>query len=146
MVTYFREIFSGLWSLFVGMGITAKEFFSPTVTMQYPYQKVEMSDRFRGHIQLKPDEEGKPKCIVCGMCMRACPSGCITLSGEKPEGAKKKELTQYILDFTRCSLCGCCVEACNFDAIEFSKEYNLVSERKEDFVFDLLQRVKEKKS
>jgi NADH-quinone oxidoreductase subunit I len=36
------------------------------------------------------------------------------------------------------------VESCNFDAIDFSKEYNLASTRKEDFYFDLLQRLKDR--
>ena len=55
-------------------------------------------------------------------------------------------LTSYILDFTRCSLCGSCVEACNFDALTFSKEYNLASTRKEDFIFDLLKRLEDRNS
>ncbi|CAG0907984.1 unnamed protein product [Cyprideis torosa] len=127
MTSYFREIIDGLWSLFVGLGITFKEFFSPTVTVQYPFQKLEMPARFRGHIQLKSNDEGQPSCIVCMMCQRACPSGCISLSGKKLEGEKKKVLSSYVLDFTRCSLCGSCVESCNFDAIEFSREYTLAS-------------------
>jgi NADH-quinone oxidoreductase subunit I len=144
MGAYFSEIFSGLWSLFIGMGITFREFFSPTVTVQYPYERLKMTARYRGHIELIANEEGKPNCVVCGMCEKACPSDCISLSGEKAEGSKKKELTHYRLDFTKCSLCGSCVESCNFDAIDFSKEYNLASTRKEDFYFDLLQRLKER--
>jgi NADH-quinone oxidoreductase subunit I len=146
MVAYFSEIFSGLWSLFLGLTVTFKEFFSPTVTVQYPYQRLEMSERYRGHIQLVADEEGKPNCIVCMMCQRACPSACITLSGKKEEGQKKKVLSSYVLDFTKCSLCGSCVESCNFNAIEFSKEYNLVSTRREDFIIDLLKRLEEQNS
>ncbi len=146
MVAYFSEIFSGLWSLFVGLTVTFKEFFSPTVTVQYPYQRLEMSERFRGHIQLVGDEEGKPNCIVCMMCQRACPSECISISGKKEEGEKKKVLSSYTLDFTKCSLCGSCVESCNFNAIEFSKEYNLASTRREDFIFDLLKRLEEQNS
>jgi NADH-quinone oxidoreductase subunit I len=79
------------------------------------------------------------------MCQKNCPSGCITLAGEKPEGAKKKVLTQYVLNFTTCSLCGLCVENCKPEAIDFSKEYNLASPRREDFVFDLMKRFKERK-
>ncbi len=146
MGAYFSEIFSGLWSLIVGLGITCKEFFSPTVTVEYPYEKLEMCDRYRGHIQLRTDKDGKPRCVVCMMCQRACPSGCITLAGEKVEGQKKKQVTKYTLDFTKCSLCGSCVESCNFDAIEFSKEYTLASSDKNDFVFDLLQHLEKKSS
>lgn len=146
MGAYFSEIISGFWSLLVGMGVTFREFFSPVVTVQYPYQTLKMTDRFRGHIELIESEEGKPLCVVCGMCEKACPSDCISLAGEKPEGAKKKELTKYQLDFTKCSLCGSCVESCKFNAIEFSKEYNLASTRREDFHFDLLQRLKDRNS
>ena len=146
MGAYFSEIFQGLWSLFVGLGITFKDFFKPVVTMPYPYETIEMPARYRGHVELIEDEEGKPKCIVCMACQRACPSDCITLDGEKPEGSKKKVLTSYQLDFTRCSLCGSCVEACNFDALTFSKEYNLASTRKEDFYFDLLKRLEDRNS
>ncbi len=131
-------------SLFVGMGITFKEFFKPTVTVSYPYETLTMCDRYRGHVELIESEEGKANCVVCGLCQRACPSNCISLDGEKPEGEKKKVLTKYILDFTRCSLCGSCVESCNFNALEFSKEYNLASTRKEDFIFDLLKRLEDR--
>ncbi len=144
MVTYFSEIYYGLISLFIGMGITFKEFFKPTVTVSYPYETLIMCDRFRGHTELIENEEGKPNCVVCGLCEKACPSNCISLAGEKPEGEKKKVLTKYILDFTRCSLCGSCVESCNFNALKFSKEYNLASTRKEDFVFNLLKRLEDR--
>lgn len=145
MVAYFTEIYHGLISLLVGMGITFKEFFKPTVTVAYPYETLTMCARYRGHIELVPDEEGNSKCVVCGLCEKACPSDCISLAGEKPEGGKKKVLSKYVLDFTRCSLCGSCVEACTFGAIDFSKEYNLASRRKEDFIFDLLHRLEEYK-
>ncbi|MBW2682274.1 MAG: NADH-quinone oxidoreductase subunit I [Deltaproteobacteria bacterium] len=144
MVTYFKDIYSGLVSLFIGMEVTFKEFFKPTVTVQYPYETLTMTEKYRGHVELIENDEGKPNCIVCGLCQRACPSACITLAGVKPEGEKKKVLTKYILDFTRCSLCGSCVESCNFNALEFSKEYNLASTRREDFIFDLLQRLEDR--
>lgn len=144
MGAYFSEIFQGLWSLFLGMGVTFKQFFKPVVTVPYPYETIKIPDRYRGHVELIEDEEGKPKCIVCMACQRACPSDCISLAGKKVEGSKKKALTSYDLDFTRCSLCGSCVEACKFDALEFSKEYNLASRRKEDFYFDLLKRLEDR--
>ena len=146
MVAYFSEIFSGLWSLILGLSVTFVEFFKPTVTVQYPYQTLKMTNRYRGHIELIANEEGKPNCISCMMCQRACPSGCISLAGEKVEGQKKKALTKYVLNFTKCSLCGSCVESCKFNAIEYSKAYNLASTRREDFIFDLLKRLEERNS
>ncbi|MBC8208334.1 MAG: NADH-quinone oxidoreductase subunit I [Desulfobulbaceae bacterium] len=152
MSGYFSEIISGGKSLVVGMSITLKEFFKPKVTLQYPHQTVKMAERFRGHIELIENESGEPNCVACGMCQRACPSGCISLTSKSVEievegkTKKKKVLTSYDLNFTTCSLCGSCVESCNFDAICYSKEYNLASTRKEDFHFDLLKRLKERNS
>ncbi len=144
MNEYWNDIFGGAKSLITGLSITASEFFKPVVTEQYPHVVPEIPDRFRGHIELvKNEKTGAPKCIVCGMCQRACPSDCISLKGKKPEGAKKKVLTSYILDFTKCSLCGSCIESCKVNAIRFSKDYNLASTRKEDYIFDLIKRLEE---
>ena len=144
MSGYFKDLISGTKSLFIGLGITGKYFFQPVVTKQYPHEIPVMPPRFRGHIELIPDEEtGGPKCVVCGMCQKGCPSNCITVEGEKREGVKGKVLTRYILDFTTCSLCGQCVESCKFGAIRFSRDYNLAGPRKEDYIFDLIKRLKE---
>jgi NADH-quinone oxidoreductase chain I len=146
MIYYFREIISGTWSLVVGLGITIRYFFKPVVTVQYPHQTLAMTPRFRGHIELIKDKEtGETRCIVCGMCQKACPSNCITVNGEKREGVKGKVLTEYILDFTKCSLCGLCVESCAPNAITFSKDYNLAGVSREAYIFDLKKRLEAKK-
>ena len=145
MSGYFKDLFGGTKSLAVGLGITIRYMCKPVVTLQYPHESLKMSARFRGHIELVGDEEtGAPKCIVCGMCQKACPSNCISLAGEKPEGAKKKVLTNYTLDFTTCSLCGQCVESCKFGAITFSKDYNLAGPNRQAYIYDLLKRLEEK--
>ncbi|MDA8159615.1 MAG: NADH-quinone oxidoreductase subunit I [Desulfobacteraceae bacterium] len=145
-MAYLTELFSGTKSLFVGLGITIKEFVKPVVTVQYPRETIPMTPRYRGHIELVRDpESGGPKCIVCGMCQKACPSGCITVDGEKREGVKGKVLTLYRLDFTKCSLCGMCVESCKPGAIDFSKDYNLAGPSRAAYVFDLLKRLEEKR-
>jgi NADH-quinone oxidoreductase subunit I len=101
-----------------------------------------MPEKFRGHIELVRDPEtGKAICFACKLCERACPSDCITVEGAKLEGAKKKSVTNYILDFTKCSLCGSCVEACRDGAIRYSHEYNLASTNKEDYIMDLFKRL-----
>lgn len=144
MNQYWNDVIGGAKSLAIGMNVTLREFLKPVVTEQYPHTVPTMTERFRGHIELIANEEtGEPNCVVCGMCQRSCPSSCITVDGEKPEGAKKKVVTKYILDFTKCSLCGTCIESCNFNAIQFSKDYNLVSTSKEDFIFDLVKRLEE---
>jgi NADH-quinone oxidoreductase subunit I len=136
------EIYSALKSLFIGMRITIGQFFKPIVTVQYPHETLKIPPRFRGHIELVRDTEtGKPKCFVCKLCEKACPSDCITVEGVKPEGAKRKTVTTYRLDFTKCSLCGSCVEACRDSAIRFSREYNLAGLSKEEFIMDLFKKL-----
>jgi NADH-quinone oxidoreductase subunit I len=147
MSGYWSDIITGGKSLVTGMMITAREFFKPVVTEQYPWEVPTMTPLFRGHIELIGNEEtGAPNCVVCGMCQRACPSNCISLDGKKNEGGKGKILTSYVLDFTKCSLCGSCVESCNFNALRFSKVYNLASFDKNDFIIDLMKRLEEQHS
>ncbi|MBI5444855.1 MAG: NADH-quinone oxidoreductase subunit I [Deltaproteobacteria bacterium] len=145
MSAYFRDIFSGLWSLLVGMKVTLRHMLSPTITVHYPFDVVPVTPGFRGHTDLVIDPvTADTKCITCMMCERACPSQCITVRAEKPEGAKKKILVGYDLDFTKCSLCGNCVEVCPVDALEYSKEYTLAGYSRHDFHFELLGRMRER--
>lgn len=145
LISYLKEIASGTWSLLVGLGITLRTLLKPTVTVHYPHKQITMSPRFRGHTELiRNAETGEPNCVVCMMCEKACPSRCITIEGEKKQGAKRKTLTKYELDFTSCSLCGLCVESCKFDALRFSHAYNLASMRKDDYRMDLLNEKKTK--
>lgn len=142
MIKTLKEIILGFNSLLTGMRITILEFFKPAVTLHYPHQSLKMQARFRGHIELVRDEAtGKPLCFACKLCERACPSDCISVEGVKLDGEKKKSVSEYRLDFTKCSLCGSCVDACKANAIRFSKEYNLASTSKEEFVLDLFKRL-----
>ena len=47
MNTYFKNIFSGGWSLCVGMGITLRYFFKPVVTKSYPHEVLPITPRYR---------------------------------------------------------------------------------------------------
>jgi NADH-quinone oxidoreductase subunit I len=145
MKKLFKEIFTGFWSLLVGMKITLQQFFKPQVTVHYPHQSLKMAKRYRGHIVLVRDNDtGKSLCIACKACEKACPSDCIIVDGVKREGEKRKSVTEFKLDFTKCSLCAACVEVCPVDALDFSKEYNLASTSKEQFYqIDLYKRVME---
>nr|WP_320049473.1 NADH-quinone oxidoreductase subunit I [uncultured Desulfuromonas sp.] len=145
MKAYFSELFTGGWSLIVGLKVTLKALFSPTVTTHYPRQKIEVTPNYRGHIDLVKDSEtGTHKCITCGSCQRECPSDCIVVDGEKREGVKGKVLTTFTLDFTKCSLCGACVEVCPTEALDYSNDYELAGFTREEFHFDILKRLEER--
>lgn len=142
MAGYFKDLFDGVKSLAIGMKITNKELFIKPVTLQYPHESLKMTPRYRGHIELiRNPESASHNCVACGMCAKGCPSNCITVESKTVPGVKGKVLTAYILNFTTCSLCGECVESCKFGAIRFSNEYNLASTRKEDFIYNLLERL-----
>ncbi len=143
LLTALRETVAGFKSLLTGMRITAREAAKPSITVQYPHVTLKMADRFRGHVKLVLDPvTGKSRCTSCNLCVRACPSDCLTVEGIKREGEKKKSVSEYTLDFTTCSLCGSCVEACPSDAIEYSKDYNVVSQDRADFArMDLLKKL-----
>ncbi len=144
MSGYFKDLFDGAKSLLVGLGCTFKTFREPMVTVQYPREKIDITPNYRGHTKLVKDPEtGTHTCICCGRCARECPSGCITLKGEKQEGKKGKVLVVYDLDFTKCSLCGTCVETCPTSALDFSQAYELAGFSREEFYFDLLKLMEE---
>ena len=87
------------------------------VTEQYPMQRPEISDRFRGQPRLLNDENGKPLCIACGACALACPEQLIVVKGERNPVTKRKEPVSYTYDLSRCMFCGLCAEACSTDAL-----------------------------
>jgi NADH-quinone oxidoreductase chain I len=137
MMSYFKEIAVGLWSLLAGMAVTIRYFVKPIVTVQYPREKLQMTPRYRGYPQFVIDPETKThKCIACEMCARICPSQLITVEGVKLIGAKQKVPLAYRHEHQYCSLCGLCVEVCPTGALEFSQEYRLAGYRREDCVID----------
>ena len=94
-----------------------------------------MFPRFRGPLMhLRDPETGQLRCTACGMCVRACPHGCITVEGEGK--GKDRRATVYTYDVGRCIFCRQCVEACPFNAIELSREYELACYNK-DTIWDL---------
>ncbi len=139
MVSYFKDILVGFYSLLAGMAVTIRYFFKPIVTVQYPREKIEMTPRYRGYPQLAIDPETKThRCIACEMCARICPSQLITVEGTKFPGEKQKRATKYIHEHQYCSLCGLCVEVCPTSALEFSQVYRLAGYSREDCVLDHL--------
>ena len=70
-----------------GMRITLKHLVSPKVTVQYPEEKWELSPRWRGTHRMLTTEDGKAKCVACGLCPTVCPANCIKLvPGEDEQG------------------------------------------------------------
>ena len=125
---YFSNLGQGIGTLLKGMAVTGKEFVTPKITEEYPYNRdnLPVADRFRAILRLKYDDQGNHKCIMCGTCERVCPNGTITLKGRTVEtwdGKKKKKLDKYIYDLGSCTFCQLCVTNCPTDALDFSNDF-----------------------
>jgi NADH-quinone oxidoreductase subunit I len=119
-----------------GMALTFKHLFSDKVTTQYPEQKYALSPRWRGTHRMLTDENGKAKCVACGLCPQICPSNCIKLvPGEDEEGNRYPLV--YEIDEFRCIFCGMCQEVCPEEAIHVGRHYENSEYSRQGFVYDL---------
>jgi NADH-quinone oxidoreductase subunit I len=87
-------------------------------TVQYPEEKVEYPERFRGLHRLTLRDDGAVRCVACMCCPTVCPAHCITIVPEESDskGIEKRPAI-FEIDELRCVVCGLCVEACPCDAI-----------------------------
>lgn len=132
-----------LIDLFVGLKTTFKELFRPKVTVEYPEERLEPSDRFRGMFHFSYD-----RCIACKICAMACPIDIIYIDVSEEtrevDGKKKKikVLDRYDIDVKRCMFCALCEEACPTKPKSIwltTKGYELASYDREELYFDMQQ-------
>lgn len=136
-MSYLGEACHAGWTVLQGMWVTLKEFFNPPITLQYPYERPKLPEGSRGlPVQLTDLTTGKPKCTACGVCVRACPAGCITLEAATNPETKKKEVGSYTIDMSKCMVCGLCVEACAFDALAMSGHFEMADYNVGDLLYD----------
>ncbi|KAL0532672.1 hypothetical protein IC582_030694 [Cucumis melo] len=90
------------------------------VTIQYPYEKLIASERFRGRIHFEFD-----KCIACEVCVRVCPIDLPVVDWKLETDIRKKRLLNYSIDFGICIFCGNCVEYCPTNCLSMTEEYEL---------------------
>lgn len=135
MLNHLRDVAGTLKGAAVGMGVTIKNMVKPTVTVQYPEEKLDLPVGYRGLPVLLSDADGKLKCVSCELCAKACPVNCIEIQSHRgPDRAKVLDV--YNLDATWCMYCGLCVEACPFDAMAMSDVYELADVDLANMVYD----------
>jgi NADH-quinone oxidoreductase subunit I len=87
-------------------------------TVQYPEEKVQYPERFRGLHRLMIRDDGAVRCVACMCCPTVCPAHCITIVPEESDSKSiEKRPAIFEIDELRCVVCGLCVEACPCDAI-----------------------------
>jgi NADH:ubiquinone oxidoreductase subunit E len=69
-----------------GMATTLRNMFAPKVTRQYPEERPQMPERWRGRLDLIYDPFGEHKCEVCFQCAQVCPVEAIDMSGFDSQG------------------------------------------------------------
>ena len=92
-----------------------RNLFRPPVTTKYPFEPAVYPEGSRGHIEISIDD-----CIGCGMCVRACPCG--TLSVDKAAGT-------WSIDRFDCIACGYCVEKCPKKCLSMVQGYQTPGEK-----------------
>lgn len=135
MLKYFGKIGRALWAVTVGMSVTIRSMVRPSITVQYPEEKLDLPIGFRGLPVLLSDPDGLLKCTSCELCARACPVNCIEIQSHRGPD-RKKVLDVYNLDSTWCMYCGLCVEACPFDALAMSDQYELADYDLANLIYD----------
>jgi len=82
------------------------------------------------------DEQGRAKCVACGLCPQICPANCIKLVPGEDEQGNRYPLI-YEIDEFRCVFCGYCQEVCPEEAIHVGVHYENAEYSRDRFVYDL---------
>lgn len=141
--SYLGGIFHGLFTLLTGMKVTFIEFFTKKVTEEYPDNRdtLILPERFRGTLYMPLDENGRNKCIACGLCEMNCPNDTLHLDidtiTEEETGKKKKVLMKYQYDLGSCMFCQLCVNVCPTGAIAFQTTFEHAVYNKNKLVKEL---------
>lgn len=119
--------------LLKGLSVTLKRFLTKKETENYPDVYPDLPDSFRGSFKLNADG-----CICCSACQKACPNPVIDLEVFKDEDNNRK-LDKFEMDLSYCQFCGFCVEACPVSVLQFTPDFELASDNREDLILDLLE-------
>jgi len=130
--TYIPQILSGLKT-------TWKHMVAPNVTLQYPEQRPEIPQGYRGVPTLVKDPHGREKCVSCQLCEFVCPPKAIRITpGEIPTGTENRHVEKapqaFDIDMLRCIYCGFCQEVCPEEAIWLQDVYSTTGYTREEMV------------
>lgn len=105
-------------SLHILHSLGLKKLTKASATIQYPNERREYPERFRGRHRLTLYPDGDIKCTSCFLCATACPAKCIYIEAQEHEDERVEKFPKrYEIDTLLCIYCGYCVEACPVDAI-----------------------------
>ena len=155
MREYFKNIWTAVFTVLVGMKVTFKHLFVPAVTIQYPDVKPKLPERERNRLYVNMDA-----CIGCDQCARACPLGIINIETVKAlptedlktsQGRKKALwVTNFTIDFAKCCYCQLCVFPCPTECIYMTDVYEFSEYERENLIYNfstlIPEEIEQKKS
>ncbi len=131
-----------------GLAVTAGHFFRNLrgfitgknrrdFVVQYPDERIDYPEAFRGMPVLVQLDNGQPRCVACGLCEFACPTDCISIVPGELEGARIERYPEaFDIDMSRCMFCGLCEEACPEEAIVMSREIEISTYDRASMIFE----------
>jgi NADH-quinone oxidoreductase subunit I len=142
MIQYFKNIWTAIATILIGMEITFKHLFVPAVTIQYPSVKPKLPDRERNRLYVNFDD-----CIGCDQCSRTCPVECISIEtvkalpsedlGKTSQGKKKALwVTEFTIDFAKCCYCQLCVFPCPTECIYMTDTYEFAEYERSNLIYN----------
>jgi len=141
MLQSVKESWNTFKSIFTGMRITAGHLVGPTVTLQYPEERMELPKNARARLFVNIDD-----CIGCFLCAKACPVNCIDIEtvpatadvdlGKTSTGNPKRfHLTRFNIDMAKCMYCDLCVHPCPTSCIYMEQEYEYSTYDRAELVY-----------
>jgi NADH-quinone oxidoreductase subunit I len=133
MGQWFKDLWEGFYTVLVGMKITWRHLFTPSVTLQYPEEKWQLPPKSRMRLFMKYED-----CIGCGQCARACPVQCIYIKADKRDPKApaifaangqgiKLDVTVFDIDMSLCCYCNLCTYPCPTNCIYMTPEYEFAT-------------------
>ncbi len=139
MPSTLTKVTGGIVGIITGLGVTLRNVFRKTVTVQYGYaprwshqETRPVAPRYRGRFVLtREPETGELRCTGCKACALACPGRCIDVTSEN------RKVATYRIDLEKCLFCGHCVEACPFEALGMTQEGVAIMHNRDGLHLDL---------
>ena len=132
-LTFWERIY--IPEIIKGLSLTLKTMFKPKFTVEYPEVKFIPPASYRGRPVLVMEENGKERCVACGLCSRVCPPLAIEVQAAETQDEKERYPIKFEINMLRCIFCGFCEDVCPEEAIVMSKDYELAFSSREEAIY-----------
>ena len=132
-LTFWEKIY--IPEIIKGLSLTLRTMFKPKFTVEYPEVKFIPPASYRGRPVLVMEENGKERCVACGLCSRVCPPLAIEVQAAETSDEKERYPVKFEINMIRCIFCGFCEEVCPEEAIVMSKDYEMAFTNRQDAIY-----------